>query len=378
LDTKTGHGTLLITVKESLFIIPKIIFDLTDRNFNDWYYEHDADLSRINYGIELEHKNITGNRDALHVKWQRGITHKYELRYIRPFLKKDNKLGLSFGVLYKYSREIAFTTLNNKLAFIRDENKNLFKQFRVSVGLMHQTTIFNTQEFTIFYFNNSIDSDVILHNVDFFAKSETQRSISLVYSFTRDKRKYKMYPEGGYLFRGKILKRGIGIFKDINQLDISINAEKYFPISKKFVSAYKLKGKIRVLGDDSPYFNNKAIGYENDLINGYDLYVIDGKHFAYLKTAQRLKMFSGLLDMNGRSIIKQFKYIPYEFYLSINFDMAFVNNNVNFVNNSFENRFLYGHGVGIDMIIYNSLFQINYSINHLGEDGIFFYYKANF
>ncbi len=378
LDTKTGHGTLLITVKESLFIIPKIIFDLTDRNFNEWYYEHDADLNRINYGIELQHKNITGNSDALQIKWQRGITHKYELQYIRPFLKKDNKLGLTFGILYKYSGEIAFATLNNKLAFIRDKSKNLFKQFRVSFGLTHQTTIFNTHGITIFYFNNSIDPKVLNSNKDYFAKSEKQRNISLVYSFTRDKRKYKVYPMGGYLLGGQITKRGIGIFKDINQLDISLDAEKYIPMNKHFISAYILKGKLRIMGDDLPYFNDKAIGYEDDLINGYDLYVIDGKHYMYLKTAQRFKMFSGFLDLNGHSIIKQFKYIPYEFYLSINFDMGYVNNNVNFVNNSFENRILYGQGIGIDMILYNSLFQIKYSINHAGEDGIFFYYKAGF
>jgi len=377
-DTNTGHGTLLITVKESLFIIPRIIFDLTDRNFNEWYYEHDADLSRINYGIELEHKNITGNNDALQLKWQRGITHKYELKYKRPFLNKDNRLGLSLGVLYKYSREIGFSTFNNKLVFFKNKQKNLFKQFRISFGLTHQTTIFNKHEFSIYYFNNSIDPEVTLLNEDFFSNSEKQRNISLVYSFTRDKRKYKMYPIGGYLMGGKISKKGIGIFKDINQLNISLNVEKYFSINKNFISAYKYKGKIRVLGNDSPYFNNKAIGYEDDLINGYDLYVVDGKHFMYLKTAQRIKMFSGFFDLKRRSFIKQFSYIPFDFYLSINFDMAYVNNNVNFVNNSFENKLLYGHGVGIDMIIYNSLFQIKYSINHLGEDGIFFYYKASF
>ncbi len=378
LNTKTGHCSLEITVKESLFIIPKLIFDLTDRNFNEWYYEHDADLSRINYGIELEHKNITGNKDALQFKWQRGITHKYEMRYIRPFLKKDNRLGLIFNILYKYSKEIAYATLNNKLVFLKNKNYNLLKQFRVSLGLTYRTNIYDTHSFTFYYFDSNVHPDVLKKNADYFAKTQSQKNISLVYSFTKDKRKYKMYPNGGYLLGGQITKRGIGIFDDINQVDITINAEKYFYINKTYISAYIFKGKFRALGDDLPYFNNKAIGYEDDLINGYDLNVVDGKHFMYLKTSQRFKIFSGVMDLDRRIFINQFKYIPYEFYLSINFDVAYVNNNVNFVNNRFENRILHGHGVGIDMLIYNSLFQINYSINHIGEDGVFFYYKASF
>ena len=378
LDNRSGNCSLNIIVKESLFIYPRLIFDLTDRNFNEWYYEHDADLNRINYGLVLEHKNITGNKDALQIKWQRGITHKYELEYTRPYFHKNNKLGLTFNILYKYSKEIAYNTFNNKLVFYRNKENNLLKQFRVSVGLTHRPGIFDTHGFTIAYYDNSIDRKVLDYNKNFFSDGVSQKYFSLSFSMKRDKRKYKMYPKGGFLVGGQITKSGLWIFNELNQLDISLNIEKYFYINKNYISAFIFKGKVRALGDDIPYYNNKAIGYDQDLINGYDLYVEDGKHYMYLKTSQRLGLLSGILDLNRHIFIKQFKYIPYEIYLSINFDMAYVNNNVNFVNNSFNNRVLNGHGVGMDMIIYNSLFQINYSINHLGEDGFFFYYRSTF
>lgn len=378
LNTETGKSILKITVKESLFIYPRIIFDLTDRNFNEWYYNHNADLNRINYGLELEHKNISGNQDALKVKWQSGITHKYELEYTRPFLSTTNRIGLTFNTLYKYSKEIAYNTINNKLVFFKNNKKNLFKQFRISLGFTFRPKIYDTHAITLLYFNNLIDESVLDYNSNYFSNTNNQKYFSITYSYRKDKRKYIMYPKGGYLLVGRVLKSGIGVFDEINLLDISIKLEKHFEINKNFISSFILKGKSRIYGNESNYFNSKAIGYDKDLISGYDLYVIDGKDFAYLKTSQRFKITSGFLDLKRTILIKQFKYIPYEFYLSINFDMAYVNNNVNFVVNSFENRLLFGHGAGLDLLLYNNLFQIHYSFNHIGDSGVFFYLKSTF
>lgn len=379
LNTETGHSNLVVEVDESWYIYPKIILELTDRSFNEWYYQHDASLKRINYGLGLTYANLSGNKDVLELMFQRGITKKFEIKYSRPFWNKDCNIGFVFDVFYKYSKELAYDTKYNKLIFVKDDDKNIFKQYRISSSYTYRPKIYDTQTINFNYFNTSIDSIVLKnYNSDFLSGRTQQKYFLLSYSYFRDKRDYQLYPKGGFLLGGTIEKLGLGIFDDIDQLNLYFSYEKYFLINRNFISTYIFKSKYKLLGEESPYFNNKAIGYEENLLHGYDLYVIDGEDFAFFKTAQKFNLFDGSISMPTMVSLKQFKDIPYEFYLSINYDVGYVNNNVNFVENNFNNRFLYGYGVGIDVLAYNSLFSIDYSLNHIGDSGVFFYYKNEF
>jgi hypothetical protein len=47
--------------------------------------------------------------------------------------------------------------------------------------------------------------------------------------------------------------------------------------------------------------------------------------------------------------------------------------------NSFANQWLYGGGVGFDILLYhNFLFQLNYNTNHIGEWGFYIHNKTSF
>lgn len=375
INITTGNSTMLITVIESWYIYPKIIFELVDRNFNEWYYDHNASFKRINLGLELEHKNLTGDSDFLEVKLQAGITRKVELKYIRPYLSKSHRIGLIFNILYKNSKELAYDTRKNKLEYFRDDNKTLFNQFRINTGLTYKPELFDIHSVNFKFFNNEVNPIILdEYNSNFFTNNPKQRYFNISYSYVRDTRQYKLYPRGGYLLGFSVEKIGLGIFKDINQLDISSTFEKYFSF-KNFISSYQIKGKKRIFSKENPYFNNKSLGYEDDFLNGYELYVIDGENYIFSKTSQKFRILSGTLDFSPKIRIKQFKFIPYDFYLSLNFDMGYVNNNVNFVENNFNNRLLYGYGIGLDIIVYNNLFRISYSFNHIGEGGLFLYFS---
>jgi outer membrane protein assembly factor BamA len=376
-DSNTSKGTIAIKLLESWYIYPSIYFEFTDRNFNDWYYDHDAKLNRINIALDLKHKNLSGNKDPLKIKIQRGITKKLELQYIRPFLSMNHRIGFIFNSMYKYSKEIAYATENNKLVFYKDDNKNMFRQIRITSGLIFRPKLFLTHKLRLNFHDNSIDTLIKnKYNPYFFNDNSVQRYFELKYTFVYDKREFKVYPKGGYLIGFSLEKSGLGIYNDISIMDIYISLEKYIPVYGNFISTYKLKAKKRLLKNEVPYFNNKSLGYKDNYLNGYELYVIDGEDYFYLKSSQKVKLFSSRFNLKRLINIHQFQYIPYEFYLSFNFDLGYVNNNSNFVLNNFTNRLLYGYGPGLDMIIYNNYFQINYSVNHTGEGGIFFHYKT--
>jgi len=77
--------------------------------------------------------------------------------------------------------------------------------------------------------------------------------------------------------------------------------------------------------------------------------------------------------------LEHFKVMPLRVYLSLHFDTAYVNDPFYFEENSFRNRWIYGYGLGLDFIFYNNFaFTFEYSINHLGEKGLFLSNNVSF
>src|SRR5689334_12925644 len=51
---------LLVEVEERWFTFPIPIFELSDRNFNEWWENYDHKLNRTNYGLRLYQYNFRG------------------------------------------------------------------------------------------------------------------------------------------------------------------------------------------------------------------------------------------------------------------------------------------------------------------------------
>ena len=73
-----------IKVKERWYIIPTPLFEIQDRNFNQWW--RTKDLFRINYGLALDWNNFTGHRDNLSIIIRRGYSEKYGVSYCLCFI----------------------------------------------------------------------------------------------------------------------------------------------------------------------------------------------------------------------------------------------------------------------------------------------------
>lgn len=379
INVETKKIEITIVVNEAWFIYPYFYLELTDRNLSEWYYEHNAALSRINITFNLQHNNLTGNKDKVELKLQTGITKKWELSYSYPFISKKRNIGITFNILNKRSDEIAYNTVNNKLVYHKDENKPMFRQFRISSGLTYRPSIYNHHSLKLSYFNNRIDTLVSNSlNPGFFNNGDKQRYFDIFYTFYHDKRDYKIYPTNGYFFYVEIEKAGLGIFNEINQLIIWSGFERHIPVWKNIFSSFNIEAKKSVLNNKPPYYNNFALGYSDHFLNGYELYVIDGEDYIYLKSSQKYNFLKGNLNLSKIISIRQFKHIPYYFYFSLNFDTGYVNNSSNFASNDFTNRMLYGYGAGLDFIVYHNLFRFTYSFNHKGEGGLYFHLKTIF
>lgn len=371
-------------VTENWFLYPVPIFELADRNFNVWWKEQNRDLRRTNYGLRLTYNNATGRRDPLSALAQHGYTPKYSFNYSLPYLNKKQTIGFSIGYFNAVNREVGFKTDSNKVIFYKDSSKFLLHRRVVNAGLSYTPGLFASHNFSIGYSNNNVDTVVAERlNQDFYLNNNSrQQYIWLTYSFTYDKRDIRPYPINGYYAQFYMQKNGILKNDDANTFDVSMRFAKYTPLTKKWSLENNIKGKTSLIRKQQPYTLTRGMGYGGDFLKGYEYYVMDGLDFAYAKNALRYEWLNKVFDWRDKSNLKKFKdfmQFPVKSYITFNFDMGYANNPYDSPTNFLTNRFLYGGGIGIDFVTYyNMLWRFEYSINRLGEKGLYFNYSIGF
>ncbi len=369
-----AKANIEITLEENWYFFPVPIFELADRNFSVWLKEQNASLSRTNYGFRLGHYNFTGNRDPLRVKVHFGYTNKYELTYSYPYLAYDNKLGVGGSVFYSENKEIAYKTVGNKTLFqMLDDERKLLSRFRIGPEIKFRPTLNSYHAMRIEYHHNQIDPYVAeVLNPDYFLNNRTDlRFFYLEYDYNYDKRLYSQYPRSGYLIFGNIKKEGLGIFNDFNNLSIELGFENHHSINDKFIFSTRNKGKTNLRRGDVAFANNTGLGWGDDIVTGYDLYVMDGTDYFISMNNVKWKFF----DQNVNTVKwlpKQFRKVNLILFLRFNADAAYVNDQIYEETNTLNNRVIYGWGPALDMILFNNfLFSFEYSFNDIGEQGLF-------
>jgi outer membrane protein assembly factor BamA len=372
-DTETNELDLLFDVKENWYIYPAVIFELADRSFNVWWKEQNCSFDRVNYGARLDHLNLTGNKDRLKLKLQFGYTRKFEIKYSYPYL--NDKWGFTSEVFYSDNKEIPYKTEGNKLLFYTapDEN-NLLYRFRTGITANKRSGYFTFQYLKFEFHNNWVDPIVSGElNADYFLNGEKSiKFFTLEYDVSYDKRELRQYPQGGYMFFGNIKKEGLGLFDDYNNLSLFAGAEYHRKIWDRLILGARLKGKTNLIRNKLAYANNTGLGYGGDVLTGYELYVLDGPDYIYLKTSNRLRI--GTLDVNlGKYMpLKQFKRWPLDVYLKFDFDTGYVNEPSYAQTNTLNNQWLIGYAPGIDLLLFhNFIFSVEYHFNEQGESGLF-------
>ena len=91
---RENHLELIIDVIESFYWIPNLIFELSDRNFNDWWENFNHDFKRINYGMGLLQYNLSGRGDVMEILFRLGFIREIYASYYKPYLSKKQKGGI--------------------------------------------------------------------------------------------------------------------------------------------------------------------------------------------------------------------------------------------------------------------------------------------
>ena len=371
-----SHIIINIHFVERWYIWPFPIFEISDRNFNSWWEE--KDFSKINYGMYFIKENCRGRGESLKLLLRFGYDEKYEMSYTIPYINKKQTLGAGLGAGWSQNHEIAYQTFDNKLVFVKDEDNYLFKNYYSYFNLTHRPNFYQHHLFQISYNFYSFADTVLKLNPDYsFNNQGTNEYFTFYYKYAFDRRDSKVYPQKGIYYDMSIVKSGIGVLKngDISMMDIAGSIRKYWELAKRVHFSANLAGKIST-NREQPYFYQQGLGYGRNFVRGYELYVIDGQSYWLSKNTLRYSLVPTKEKRIGFIRSEKFGKIHYALYLTCFFDLGYVHDYKNYDHNSLSNKLLFGTGVGVDLVTYYDLvFGVEFSVNLLGETGVYIHFK---
>ncbi len=361
-----------VEVKERLFFVALPVFYLADRNFNEWWYERNHDLRRTIYGVYGKHSNLTGNNDQLKIRAEAGFIPNFEIAYSTPYLDKTLQTTLLVGAFYGINKTMVYRTDKDKFVF-KESEKRQRERLNFYAVVSRRTGFFQNQLLQLSYQQIQIADTIARLNPNYFLNGRTQQKYFLLnYAYIYDRRDNRQYALKGYRVSFDATKSGLLPSDNINLFSLSASYSHFFKIRGKFYANYSLRGRAS-FPEKQPFLQTQGLGYRNDLVRGYELYVIDGQSYGLLKTNAKYQLFDRVFDLKRFLKVRQFNTLPVAAYLNAFLDVGYARNNFPKLNNTIlGNRELVGGGIGLDVVSwYNVVGRLNYSINGLSEKRFF-------
>ncbi len=366
-----------IDVKERWYIFPLPYARPVDRNFTAWA-QQGYSLSRFDYGLKYSQYNFTGRNDYLRVWLITGYSREVEMAYDRPNTGKNLVHGFGGGFLLSGQQEINAITQNNQQVFVsRDSIQNAGKylqtQATISLRYYYRPAIRTRHFFRLSMNQLKIDSSVLVINPNYFLNHRLSLLYpELFYSINYNNVDYVPYPIRGVLFEASILQRGFTA--DMNMTQLIAKSSEAFSFAPKMYFVTQNFGVLRLPFKQS-FFNQQLLGYGDYYMRGLEKYVVDGVGLLLDRnTVMRELAHFSIPFLRGTS----HDHIPFRIYVKTYADVGYVFNRYNNLN-SLQNTLLYTYGAGFDVVtFYDLVLRLEYSVNQLGEKGLFFHIRNDF
>jgi outer membrane protein assembly factor BamA len=365
------------TFVERWYIWPFPIFEVAERNLNDWILN--PNIQRTNYGVYIVKENFRGRMEKVNFLARFGYKQKFNLGYAIPYINSAQKVGVSFTVGLDRRNEIEYMTMGNSQLFYSEKGGFALSHFYFNTNLFYRRGIYNRHTFSLNYNQIRFSDSLLLLNPLFSPGSESFAPFfSLEYEFKHDYRDIKSYPLNGHYFDLRLKRQGLGLLPkekmDISSAETSLR--KFWTISPRWYFASGINGKIS-LGNFQPYYLQQGLGFKGDIVRGYENFVIDGQHFLVVKNNFKYALLPNRVNRIGFINNEKFSLIHYALYVNFFTDFGYVRDNIFFKNNPYSNTFLAGSGVGLDLVTYyDKVFRTEFSITRQGDMGFYLHLIA--
>lgn len=376
-DKSNKNGIILvIDVVERwyLWVYPYVAY--SDRNLNAWY-EAD-DISRFSYGVEMKCRNFLGLKHGINFTFISGYNQNYGLSYDIPYMTGKQCFGFEIGAGYKRDKEVPYISENNKVQYFNGDDE-FAKQSAFAFVEPYFRFGHRHKLFINFSYNNTLFHDTLpLLNDDFLnVQGSRFQYFALSAVYKNDFRDEQNYPLNGHYFEFMMEKIGFGAFETSPDVFYAkITTDWYQPIKGRWYWASNLTMKMSN-SDDVPYFLNQSLGYKNDYVRTYELYVVDAMNFALIKNNLKFAILNPVTKYIPFIKNERFGKIHFALYANIFFDCAYSWNIPENQASFLDNKFIFGTGIGVDFVTYyDKVLRLEYGINDMGETGLFIHFVA--
>ncbi|MEP6583078.1 MAG: POTRA domain-containing protein [Ginsengibacter sp.] len=360
-----------VDVVERWYIFPIPVFQLADRSYNEWIEKYNASLARVSYGLRFYHKNASGRNDQFSITLINGFTRNVSFTYKAPYSNPSLTEGVSAEGGLSQTREIPFKTSDKNNIIYFKNDRFVKNEWFIGGAYISRKGLKKRETFTLGFRHIKVDDSILAvsNNPNFFNSDKASQNFpELEYKLQFIDVDNIIYPLKGYAATFIINKRGLGITGNINRLTLRAVYNLYFTYQRKWYSSIRISGEVK-LPFDQPYYNSRALGYRDDYLRGDEYFVIDGVVSALAK----FDLKKEALRFNVPTFLKSKTYgrIPFIVYAKTFFDIGY-----SYIQPEFDtrlnNRFLYSGGLGIDVLtLYDLKISIEYSLNQLGQKGLF-------
>jgi outer membrane protein assembly factor BamA len=359
---------LLVHVHERWYIFPTPIFELSDRNLNEWWETYHHDLSRVNYGVKVINANMRGRGEKLGLWLQFGFQREIDIKYRFPSFDKKQLQGLSLEYSFAESKNLAYRTNNHQLIY--HGSSNVLKTTKsYAASYAYRKSFYNQHQASVHYSSSDVSDSIVRFNPEYFGAGRTrQQYLSIGYSFSSDHRDYVGYPLQGYWLTCGISQYGVGRESDFRKSELNFSFATYWPLRHNFYLSNYTTGYVSTQ-KKIPYSNYETIGYQNEIIRGFEVYVIEGPASLVNKMTLKKQVLSRIYHLNMP--VEQFNYFPIAIYLKSFFDVGIVRNYPGYrVNTMLTNKPLWSVGGGVDIVgFYDIVLRLEYSCLSTGRQG---------
>ncbi len=279
----TGQLTVLFSVQERWYLLPIPILSLAD-DFNRWRTRPDR-WQRIDYGLHLVDTNFRGRAEQLSANIQLGFNRKYELFYEVPGFGRRRRVGVGFGISYYQSRNLDYTTLNDRLRSLPEAETDAFpiQRFYVSGGLRLRHTVQLNSAFDISFRREQISDSIYQRNPDYLLGQVQRQYVEATLVTTNNQRNTFAYPLTGQFFQaGLTLRQFVGAGRSPSYGTVRLRYARYVSLGHQFYYAGGVGAQTRLLAPHLGYADARSLGYEA-LVRGYDYYVVEGRSYVLLQ-----------------------------------------------------------------------------------------------
>lgn len=370
-----GSINVFISVEERWYYWPMISVVFEDRNLSTWLKS--ADWNKITLEAGVKAYNLQGLNHTLTVSYKMGFQKGFRLEYEKINLDKKGKHLLDFGIGSQLSKTIPYKSLFNAPAFVSVKDDFIEEKYSFGLGYTYRSKIKVKHSFKFMFEFSKIKDTIFLLNPTYWGNSDTKhRSFALSYIYNYDGRDNYQYPTQGFSFRAET---GMYITDDLSvryghfKTDIQL----YNMHTPRIYSSFKIMTGNSLKNVDA-YILDKAIGYNNVNLRGYEYYVADGQHYFVAASTLKYKILKKRVFTIGfLSFLPKFNKIHFTIYGKGFFDIGYASNSHKSFNNYLSNRLLYSGGAGLDIVsYYDTVFSVEYSANQFRDRGFFFSVKT--